>query len=60
MQPDFGEDILELRYMDTDAFIFSFKQNKGTNKDLKHLEKFLILGIWIHHVFRRKKKLLEK
>ena len=35
MQPFFREDNLELHYLDTDSFIFSFKPNKSLIKDLK-------------------------
>ena len=38
MQPYFGEDNLELHYLDTDAFIFSFKPIKSLNEDLKHFK----------------------
>ena len=36
MQPYFGEDNLELHYLDTDSFIFSFKPIKSLIEDLKH------------------------
>ena len=36
MQPYFGEDILELQYLDTDSFIFSFKPIKSLTEDIKH------------------------
>ena len=36
MQPYFGEDNLELHYLDTDFFIFSFKPFKRLIEDLKH------------------------
>ena len=35
MQPYFGEDTLELHYLDTDSFIFSFKPIKSLIEDLK-------------------------
>ena len=35
MQPYFGEDNLELHYLDTDSFIFSFKRMKNLIEDLK-------------------------
>ena len=35
MQPYFGEDNLELHYLDTDSFIFSFKPIKSLIEDLK-------------------------
>ena len=38
MQPCFGEDSLELHYLDTDSFIFSFKPNKNLIEDLKHFK----------------------
>ena len=38
MQPYFGEDSLELHYLDTDSFIFSFKPNKSLIEDLKYLK----------------------
>ena len=38
MQPYFGEDNLELHYLDTDAFIFSFKPIKSLIEDLKHFK----------------------
>ena len=36
MQSFFGEDNLELHYLDNDSFIFSFKPNKRLIEDLKH------------------------
>ena len=38
MQPYFGEDNLELHYLYTDAFIFSFKPTKSLIEDLKHFK----------------------
>ena len=38
MQLYFGEDNLELHYLDTDAFIFSFKTIKSLFEDLKHFK----------------------
>ena len=38
MQPYFGEDNLELYYLDTDSFIFSFKPIKSLIEDLKHFK----------------------
>ena len=38
MQPYFGEDNLELHYLDTDSFIFSFKPIKSLFEDLKHFK----------------------
>ena len=38
MQPYFGVDKLELHYLDTDSFIFSFKPIKSLIEDLKHFE----------------------
>ena len=38
MQPNFGEDNLELHYLDTDAFIFSFKPIKSLIEDIKYFE----------------------
>ena len=38
MKPNFGEDNLELHYIDTDSFIFSFKPIKGLIEDLKHFK----------------------
>ena len=38
MQPYFGEDKLELHYLDTDSFIFSFKPIKSLIEDLKHFK----------------------
>ena len=38
MQPYFGENNLELHYLDTDSFIFSFKPIKSLIEDLKHFE----------------------
>ena len=35
IQPFFGEDNLELHYLDTDSFIFSVKQIKNLIEDLK-------------------------
>ena len=36
MQTYFGEDNLELHYLDTDSFIFSFKRIKSLIQDLKY------------------------
>ena len=38
MQPYFGENNLELHYLDTDSFIFSFKPIKSLIEDLKHFK----------------------
>ena len=38
MQPYFGEDNLELHYLDTDSFIFSFKPIKSLIEVLKHFK----------------------
>ena len=38
MQPYFQEDELELHYLDTDSFIFSFKPIKSLIEDLKHFK----------------------
>ena len=38
MQPYFGEDNLELFYLDTDSFIFSFKPIKSLSEDLKYFK----------------------
>ena len=38
IQPYFGEDNLELHYLDTDSFIFSFKPIKSLIEDLKHFK----------------------
>ena len=38
MQTYSGEDNLELRYLDTDSFIFSFKPIKSFIEDLKHFK----------------------
>ena len=38
MQPYFVEDNLELLYLDTDSFIFSFKPIKSLFEDLKHFQ----------------------
>ena len=38
MQSYFGEDNLELHYLDTDSFIFSFKPIKNSIDDLKHFK----------------------
>ena len=38
MQPYFGEDNLELHYLDTDSFIFSFKPIKSSVEDLKYFK----------------------
>ena len=38
MQPYFGEDNLELHYLDTDSFIFSFKPIKSLIEDLKYFK----------------------
>ena len=34
MEPNFGGDNLELHYLDTDSFRFSFKRNKSLSEDL--------------------------
>ena len=39
MQPYFGEDNLELHYLDTDSSIFSFKPVKHLIDDLKHFKR---------------------
>ena len=39
MQPFFGEDNLELHYLDTDSFIFSFKPIKSLIEDSEHFKK---------------------
>ena len=41
MQQYFGEDNLELHYLDTDSFIFSFKPYKNLIEDLKHFKEDL-------------------
>ena len=38
MQPYYGEDNLELHYLDTDSFIFSFKPIKSLIEDLKYFK----------------------
>ena len=38
IQPYFGEDNLELHYLDTDSVIFSFKPIKNLVEDLKHFK----------------------
>ena len=38
MQPYFGEDNLELHYLDTDSIIFSLKPIKSFIEDLKHFK----------------------
>ena len=38
MQPYFGKGNLELHYLDTDSFIFSFKPIKSLIEDLKHFK----------------------
>ena len=38
MQPYFSEDKLELYYLDTDSFIFSFKPIKSLIENLKHFK----------------------
>ena len=48
MQPFFGEDNLELHYLDTDSFIFSFKPIQSLIEDSNSSEKIWILVIWIH------------
>ena len=50
MQPYLGEDNLELHYLDTDSFIFSFKPIKSLIKDLKHFkEDFDISDLYPSH-----------
>ena len=39
MQRYFGEDILELHYLDTSSFIFSFKPIKSLIEDLNYFER---------------------
>ena len=36
MQPYVGENNLQLHFMETDSFMFSFKPIKGLLEDLKH------------------------
>ena len=38
MQQCFGEDNLELHYLDPDSFIISFKPTKSLIEDLKHFK----------------------
>ena len=38
MQPYFGGDYMELHYLDTDSFIFSFKPIKSLIEDLKYFK----------------------
>ena len=38
MQPYLGEDNLEIQYLGTDSFIFSFKPIKSLIEDLKHFK----------------------
>ena len=38
MQPYFGEDNLELHDLDTDSFVFSFRQIKSLIEDLKNFK----------------------
>ena len=38
MQPNFGGDNLELHYLDTDSFTYSFKPIKNLIEDLKHFK----------------------
>ena len=45
MQPYFGEDILELHYLDTDSLIFSFKPIKSLTEDLKHFKEDFDLSV---------------
>ena len=44
----FGGDNLELHYLDTNAFLFSFKPIKSLIEELKYFRKDLVLVIWIH------------
>ena len=37
-RPFFGENNLKIHYLNTDAFIFSFKPIKGLLEDLKHFK----------------------
>ena len=48
MQPYFGEYNLELHYLDTDSFIFSFKPIKSLSKIKYILKKISILVVWIN------------
>ena len=63
MQPYFGEENLELLYLVTDAFVFSFKLIKNLIEDKKYFKEGLILVIWIHllnYIQKIIKKLLVK
>ena len=44
MQPYFGEDNLELHYLDTDSFIFSFKPIKSLIEGLKHFKEDFVFS----------------
>ena len=63
MLPYFGEDNLELRYLDTDSFIFSFNSIKCLIEDLKYFkEDFDFSDLDLSHELYSKnnKKLLVK
>ena len=63
MQPYFGEDNLELHYLDTDSFRFSFKPIISLIEDLKHFKEDFDFSDWIHlmsYIQKPIKKLLAK
>ena len=41
MQPYFGQDNLQIHYLDTDSFIFAINSKKGLIEDLEHFKKYL-------------------
>ena len=63
LQPFFGEDNLDLHYLDTDSFIFSFKPIKNLNEYLKYFkEDFDFSGLDPSHELYSKdnKKIIGK
>ena len=44
MQPYFGEAILELHYLDTDSFLFSFKPIKNLTRDLYYFKEDFVVS----------------
>ena len=44
LQPCFGEDNLDLHYLDTDSFIFSFKPIKSLIEDLNYFKEDFDFG----------------
>ena len=63
MQPYFAQDYLELHYLDTDSFIFSFKPIKNLTEGLNYFKEdfnFSDLDPSLELYSENKKKLLPK